>query len=513
MIESMDVVVERYKTPADVEAPRAIAAGTLQIDSPKARNKNLDIVSQKVKGGVGFTRLTIILSDVLSLSLVTLITLAGASWIGLHPAWWVLGLLWLGIIGLFSLAGFYSRLVVHPSTEMREMLRTTAFAVLGVLIGLRGGGVTETDMVVALFGSLAMPLVPFTRALLRVVGPRFKGWGIPVSVVSQNGSGKAIVDGLRLWPEMGLRPVALFENQPEASSYRAPDGLVVSTPQEAAKISTELGVRNAIVSLAHADSSSNGHCYADKLRYYTQMFKQVFVIREATGTSSFWGALPVREGFAGVFLANPHSSSRMYRFTKRLLDICVSLSLGLLLFPVLLMIALAIRIDSRGPVFFKQQRMGRSGRLFNVRKFRTMYPDAEDRLAEILENDPARREEYEAYHKLSDDPRTTRVGTFLRRYSLDELPQLWNVLSGHMSLVGPRAYVPGEISDMDGLERVVLQVRPGVTGLWQVSGRNELSFRSRVDLDRDYVQHATLWLDLFIIVRTIPVVLTAQGAA
>jgi lipopolysaccharide/colanic/teichoic acid biosynthesis glycosyltransferase len=142
-----------------------------------------------------------------------------------------------------------------------------------------------------------------------------------------------------------------------------------------------------------------------------------------------------------------------------------------------------------------------------------MYEDADARLADILEADPVLRREYDRYHKLQDDPRVTRIGKLLRRYSLDELPQILNVLRGDMSLVGPRAYMPSELQKMSGLARTVLQSPPGMTGLWQVSGRNELSFSDRVSLDVHYIQNWSPWLDLYLLVRTGPVVLSGEGAA
>jgi lipopolysaccharide/colanic/teichoic acid biosynthesis glycosyltransferase len=176
-------------------------------------------------------------------------------------------------------------------------------------------------------------------------------------------------------------------------------------------------------------------------------------------------------------------------------------------------IALMIRMDTPGPVFYRQYRMGRDGRCFPVLKFRTMRVDADRVLAEVLDARPALRREYEQYHKLADDPRVTTIGRVLRRYSLDELPQLWNVLRGDMSLVGPRAYMPSELPKMKGLAAAVLQTPPGITGLWQVSGRNHLSFAHRVDLDVHYIQNWTPWLDWYIFIRTFPVVFAGDGAS
>jgi lipopolysaccharide/colanic/teichoic acid biosynthesis glycosyltransferase len=170
-------------------------------------------------------------------------------------------------------------------------------------------------------------------------------------------------------------------------------------------------------------------------------------------------------------------------------------------------------MGSPGAIFYRQERMGREGRIVTILKFRTMFEDAEEKLAELLRADPALRDEYEQYHKLQNDPRVTRFGTFLRRYSLDELPQLLNVLRGDMSLVGPRAYMPSELTKMNGMARAVLQSAPGITGLWQVSGRNHLSFTDRVNLDVHYIQNWSPWLDLYLLVRTGPVVLSGEGAS
>jgi len=141
-----------------------------------------------------------------------------------------------------------------------------------------------------------------------------------------------------------------------------------------------------------------------------------------------------------------------------------------------------------------------------------MYEDAEERLEGLLESNPEMREEYEEFRKLRDDPRVTEMGEILRATSLDELPQLLNVLRGEMSLVGPRAYIPCEQKEMNGAHDTVLQCRPGITGLWQVGGRNDLSFDERVAMDVHYNRHWSFWMDLYILVRTVPVVLTGEGA-
>ncbi len=149
---------------------------------------------------------------------------------------------------------------------------------------------------------------------------------------------------------------------------------------------------------------------------------------------------------------------------------------------------------------------------FRARKFRTMYGDGEARLQEVLARDPKLAAEYEQFHKLTFDPRVTRVGRILRKYSLDELPQLWNVLVGDMSLVGPRPYIEREIAEMGGRELTVLRVKPGITGYWQVTERNASTFEHRVKLDVEYVRSWSPWLDLYVIAKTVPVVLGGTGS-
>lgn len=184
----------------------------------------------------------------------------------------------------------------------------------------------------------------------------------------------------------------------------------------------------------------------------------------------------------------------------------------LALSPLFLYIAYRIRKDSAGPVLFKQPRLGLNGREFEIIKFRSMYLDAEERLQHILDADPVLRAEFEIFHKLRDDPRVTPVGRLLRRWSLDELPQLINVVRGEMNLVGPRAYLPAERSRMKDSYSVILSRKPGLTGLWQVSGRNDLSFCERVKLEQWYVENRTPGLDASIILKTFGVIVAGKGA-
>jgi len=194
---------------------------------------------------------------------------------------------------------------------------------------------------------------------------------------------------------------------------------------------------------------------------------------------------------------------------KRVFDIAVSAVAILLLLPLFMLVGLLIRLESPGPVFFKQTRVGRWGTLFTIWKFRSMFVDAEQRKASLMERNEM---DGRVLFKIKNDPRVTRVGRFIRKTSIDELPQLWNVLIGDMSLVGPRPPIPSEVDQYSLSDRRRLEVTPGITCIWQVSGRSEIPFDQQVELDVEYIQSQSIWTDLKILVKTVPALLLGSGA-
>jgi Undecaprenyl-phosphate galactose phosphotransferase WbaP len=199
------------------------------------------------------------------------------------------------------------------------------------------------------------------------------------------------------------------------------------------------------------------------------------------------------------------------RLTKRLFDLVSASALLVLLSPILLLISVALKLEG-GNVFFAHQRIGKNGRKFGCYKFRSMVPNAEQLLTQLLAKNPEMQAEWQREHKLKDDPRVSKLGDFLRRTSLDELPQLLNVLKSEMSLVGPRPIVQEELQRYGSEKSYYLMVRPGMTGLWQVSGRNDVDYETRVYLDAWYVKNWSLWYDLAILFKTIKVVFSRNGA-
>ena len=202
--------------------------------------------------------------------------------------------------------------------------------------------------------------------------------------------------------------------------------------------------------------------------------------------------------------------SKLYLASKRLMDILGSLIGIILLAPIMLIVAIMIKLeDPKGPVVFVQERNGKDGKLFKMYKFRSMYVDAEERLAELEHLN----EQSGPVFKIKNDPRITKIGSFIRKTSLDELPQLFNILAGDMSIVGPRPALPREVVQYTAYQRQRLLVKPGLTCIWQVSGRNHIAFDEWVELDIQYIKTRSIWLDIKLIVLTIPALLGDETAS
>lgn len=416
------------------------------------------------------------------------------------------------VLGLYAVHGLYSQIVLHPALEMRRL--GTVTAVMGLAGGIAGFAVTGAPAAggwMAAAGILGAVIVPSCRVLGRIVLAPLPWWGLPAVVVGDGPQASSLVDTLRRWPEIGLYPVAVL--RPNSADVPAGDGGVgAASARRCSNAALDLSRRLGIPYVLLTDTDASRMQQTNRLRHYSRFFDHVVVAADACAGAAAWTTERCGAGLFGYGVRS-YALQPIGQGVKRLLDVAGSVLALLLIAPLFAVIAALIRLDSRGSVFYRQQRLGREGRIFTVLKFRTMYVDADAKLEEILQTDPAKRAEYQQYHKLQNDPRVTRIGRILRRFSLDELPQLLNVLRGDMSLVGPRAYMPGELEKMKGVSRAVLETPPGITGLWQVSGRNTLSFATRVDLDVHYVQNWTLWLDLYLLLRTIPVVLSGEGAS
>ncbi len=249
------------------------------------------------------------------------------------------------------------------------------------------------------------------------------------------------------------------------------------------------------------------------VNYVYHIVKRVVVIPDLKGVSIFNSELHFLF-MEKIFMINIRNNlnSRTNIIIKRAFDLFLFILLIPFVAPLILFIMLLIKIDSKGPVFFMQERVGIDEKVFKTFKFRTMHVDAEEKLKHILETDEEARNYYNKYWKLKDDPRVTRIGKFLRRFSLDEWPQIFNVLNGTMSFIGPRPYIPSELEKIGEMRNIIFSVKPGLTGLWQVSGRSDTKYDFRIQTDAWYVQNWSTWLDIIILMRTPAAVLKAKGA-
>ena len=331
-------------------------------------------------------------------------------------------------------------------------------------------------------------------------------WGTRLVVV---GSGELVertyADLLRE-PQWGLRPVGLIDDGELAEEDLEQAG-GTSRMEQLDALAVAGDCNRALLAVHSLDAAALSE-----------------LLSRASGRIKHWIILPPLAQFPSMWLeaceaarrpalaVTNHLRSRWSLPLKRLLDLTVSVSAGLLVLPLVAVIVVLIRLSSPGPIFYGQERIGRFGRRFKAWKFRTMLPNADDVLSRYLEEHPDLAAEWQANHKLRVDPRVTWIGKWLRAISLDELPQVWNVIVGEMSLVGPRPIVAAEIEKYAEHYEQYVQVLPGITGLWQVSGRNNTTYEERVALDVYYVQNWSLWLDVYILACTGKVVLLCEGA-
>jgi Undecaprenyl-phosphate galactose phosphotransferase WbaP len=350
----------------------------------------------------------------------------------------------------------------------------------------------------------AIVLVPFCRAIVRKFCARREWWGYPTLVIDSAGPLGALAHSLLRSPKSGLRPVLMTDPLGHCRSSVLP---VMNDAETLRSLVRTEGIRHAVVSLPDLSTAD----ITSALDQYSDVIPHMLVLSDASTLPALWSASRGLGRLSGIEVRNGLLLATLQR-VKRVLDIVVCLSVLVLGLPLLAAIAVAIKMTDPGPVLFGHTRIGQHGRRFKTWKFRTMKVNAEALLREHLAHNPQARAEWNQCHKLRDDPRVTRLGTFLRHTSLDELPQVWNVLCGEMSLVGPRPIVDDEVHHYGKAMRLYAMVKPGITGLWQSSGRNEVGYRDRVLLDEFYVRHWSPWLDVFVLAKTINALIRRKGA-
>jgi Undecaprenyl-phosphate galactose phosphotransferase WbaP len=412
-------------------------------------------------------------------------------------------------IGLRALLGLYPGYGWSPVEELRRQTYTVVATLAGsAIIGIAfhvGDLISRLLLILSLLGLLL--LAPLVRYFAKWQMFKIGLWGKPVVIMGSGKAGAQVVRLLKKEWHLGYRPVAVYD-----SRVAPAEGLLEGVPYAGTLIDAIFSNWNqaadtAIFALPH---TSREHL-AKHVAWASDKFRHVMIIPDLSGVTN---SGVVARDLAGTFaveikynLLDPWALR-----TKRVLDFGATVVGGALILPLVVALSFLVWLESGRPVFYRDLRTGQNGKLFSCVKFRTMVPDSETILQRMLEEDLRLREEYAKYHKLRDDPRVTRVGRFLRKTSLDELPQLWNVLRGEMSLVGPRPYLPRESGDVGVAQSEILRVPPGITGPWQVAGRNHTSFQERVQTDSNYVRDWSVWLDILLLARTVKCVALSRGA-
>jgi Undecaprenyl-phosphate galactose phosphotransferase WbaP len=400
------------------------------------------------------------------------------------------------VLFLFPLAyaasGLYPGFGRNPAEELRRLTIATCmvYPALAVTVFLLKDASTFSRGVFVMGWVQTLVFVPILRSIVRSTCARKSWWGYPVVVVGASAAANEIARSLARQPELGLKPAAVLEDL-----------------ERAAPFALEQGIRHAIFAL----TGTSQHAACEFFDRCSELFPNIIVIPEMAGLSSLWVEARDLNGILGLGVQQ-RLLMPWPRVIKRALDLGLVALFGTVALPLIALIALAVKMTSPGPAFYGHIRRGRGAGPFVAWKFRSMYENAGGVLEHWLASDPRLREEWLRYQKLRHDPRMTPLGRFLRRTSLDELPQLWNILRGQMSFVGPRPIVAEEISRYGEGFALYAKVTPGLSGMWQVSGRNNLSYEQRVKLDVYYVRNWSVWLDLHILFRTIRVVVLGDGA-
>jgi Undecaprenyl-phosphate galactose phosphotransferase WbaP len=403
--------------------------------------------------------------------------------------------------------GLYPGVRLSPVEELRRLTVSVScvFTVWAIGITLLRGtlGVQWLFLIVVYLTSLLA--LPICRSWFRQLLAKWTPWGIPVLVCGNDTAAVRLHQWLGENRHLGMRPVGVITD-PDVLSVGPDDRWFAGTWEQTHEVACEKNVYWAVVIPPENEHEAISALIAD----YLYTMPNVHVVSEITGLPDHWNPQQL-DGLTGIHLQQ-NLMLPLPRIMKRLLDLGAALTGGLVLLPLLFYLAVAVKMSSRGPIVYAHERIGRRGRYFKAWKFRTMFQNADQVLDLYLEEHPELREEWERDHKLKYDPRVTRIGRFLRKTSLDELPQLWNVIRGEMSLVGPRPIVDAEIAKYGLFYGLYTMVKPGITGLWQVSGRNNTTYDERVQFDAYYVRNWSPWLDLYLLLRTIRIVLFAKGA-
>ncbi len=393
---------------------------------------------------------------------------------------------------------------------IQKIFQATMYATVAIIIELYVGrlAASTSRLFVGLLWIFSFVYITSFRYFLKKFLERFNVLQIPVLIIGAGKTTEILVRGISKDAGLGYKIIGLLDDAPVRSEclQKYP---VLGGFKDAEKIIKATGVQRVFISAPGLEQEK-----LVNLVYKVQpLVKSLAIIPNLIGIPM--GGIEVESLFNErlMVLRVWNNLARPFnRFLKTAFDYVLTFLGTIVISPILLIISIWIYKDSPGPVIFKHTRIGKDGKPFPCYKFRSMCVDAKEKLAELLENDPEARAEWERDFKLKNDPRITKSGAFLRKTSLDELPQIFNVLRGEMSLVGPRPIIQEELERYGEHVADYLMVKPGITGMWQVSGRSDIDYAERVSLDSWYVRNWSIWIDILLLWRTVKVVAGRKGA-
>ncbi len=409
--------------------------------------------------------------------------------------WWI-------VAGVSRLLPSWGMGVVE---ELRRlvMLLSLLFGATLVVLFLAKQSTAMSRITLSVSYMLSLIIVPFVRTKVRGYLIATHRWGVPAVIYGGAETGRKVIQALREEPSIGYVPTGVFDDDPEMWGDYLEDVPVLGSTEQSTS-----GAPIAILAMPGISRIRMLELLEGPLMHY----KQVVIIPDLFEIPSLWVKSRNIAGILGLEITR-QLLDPFAQYVKRTMDLVLVGITAPLWLPVYGILSLAVWLEDQHSPYFAHERIGKDGQPFRMRKFRTMVPNAEEVLHRHLDDDPLLKAEWETNYKLRDDPRITRTGAFLRKYSLDEIPQLVNVLRGEMSLVGPRP-LPGYHTDelSHRIRQLRMCVRPGMTGLWQVSGRSDSGNEGLMRWDAFYVRNWSIWLDIVILVRTIRVVLSGRGA-
>ncbi len=405
------------------------------------------------------------------------------------------------ILAVFYAANLYPGILIAPQEEIKRFSLCTFFAFLGIAISINVETQDRWPIAFALIigWPFATVLLSIGREFSRYFFSKLKWWGVPAVIYSKGERADFIVERLLKNPNLGYNPALILCDTPNHKiTYKGVP--IFYSSERIRSIVEKLNIKVAIV----CDYAKETEYIQTHFRYVIQIPRQQLFTNMSLHMRDFGGIL----GFSSTNYLTKTGSLML----KRCIDLIMCLFAAPFVIFLTIIIAIGIKASSPGPVFYGHKRIGRNHKIIKCWKFRSMVIDADVQLKKILATDPIRAAEWEKDRKFTDDPRVTNFGKFLRKTSLDELPQLWNIFVGEMSFVGPRPVTEPELVKYSKYADYILSVQPGLSGMWQISGRSDTGYEERITLDTYYIQNWSIWLDLWIIVKTVWVVLKGTGA-